>query len=134
MEWSNDFATGIERIDEQHRMLFRMVGDFRLALDEERGERTYGLLLGLLTDYARAHFEFEEQCMEKYRCPVAGQNREAHEWFMRMLSRFRERHDHAGYRAADARELMDALDRWLRTHICGLDVQLRSAVEAGGAP
>lgn len=134
MEWSSRFATGIEHIDDQHRMLFRMVADFRLSLDDQRGERTYGLLLGLLGDYARAHFDFEERCMERYRCPVAGQNRLAHEGFLRMLGDFRTRYESGGYRADDAHELVDALNRWLENHICRIDVQLMEHVSGGEAP
>ena len=39
MKWSEAFATGVSRIDDQHKMLFAMAADFRDALDESRGER-----------------------------------------------------------------------------------------------
>jgi len=32
MKWSDDYATGIERIDEQHKTIFRMAEDFGAAL------------------------------------------------------------------------------------------------------
>lgn len=133
MEWKDEFSTGIERLDEQHRMLFQMTGDFHLALEEGRGERTYGLLLGLLSEYSLAHFEFEEKCMERHRCPVAEQNRAAHQGFLRMLGDFRLRHESRGYRVEDAHELIDALERWLEGHICRIDSRLRASVNEGGA-
>lgn len=131
MQWSSEFATGIERLDEQHRMLFTMVGDFRLALDEGRGARSYGLLLGLLDDYARAHFEFEETCMVEYRCPAAALNHQAHAGFLRLISDHRTRYQARGFDAGDARTLVESLGRWLADHIGRIDTQLRDAVRGG---
>ncbi len=128
MKWSDEFATGLERIDEQHRMLFKIAEDFRLALDEGGGERTYPLLLEVLYEYARAHFQFEETCMEKYACPLAETNREAHAGFIRMLADYRQRLDSIGFRSADAHALVSGLDRWLSNHICRIDIDLRRAV------
>jgi hypothetical protein len=48
MPWSDAYATGIARLDEQHQRLFQMVEDFQAALDEGWGERVYGGLLHLL--------------------------------------------------------------------------------------
>jgi len=42
-----------------------------------------------------------------------------------VLAGFRRRFDERGFSAADVRELVDTLERWLGGHICRLDVQLR---------
>ncbi len=44
MEWSEKYSTGVERIDEHHRMLFKMAADYRVALDKGHGERVYAVL------------------------------------------------------------------------------------------
>jgi len=69
MKWKDEYAIGIEPIDEQHKLLFQMVGDFRAVLDERKGERTYGFLLGTLNAYISAHFGIKEQCMQQHRRP-----------------------------------------------------------------
>lgn len=132
MKWIDDYATGVERIDEQHKMIFKMADDFRAALDEGRGERTFGLLLNSLDLYIRTHFGFEERCMEEYRCPVAQRNEETHSKFVVFFRGFQQRYATIGYRIADARELVDSLDRWLDGHICGIDVYLKDYVN--GSP
>ncbi|MFT7463796.1 MAG: hemerythrin [Pseudohongiellaceae bacterium] len=38
MEWKEAYATGVERIDEQHKSLFGMAADFGKALEEGAGE------------------------------------------------------------------------------------------------
>ncbi len=128
MKWSDDYATGVQRIDEDHKMIFRMAEDFRAALDMGRGGAVYTVLLDALTMYCRGHFGFEERCMEEYRCPVAGKNKEAHGKFVEKLSEFQERYATSGYDHTDARRLVDTVDQWLDDHICRIDVHLKRCV------
>ena len=133
MQWSERFATGIPAIDNQHKLLFRMSSDYREALNEQRGERMYALWLESLDDYAKAHFDVEEGCMHRYRCPAAATNSAAHCRFTEVLATFRRRHADHGFRPADARQLVDFLDDWLASHIGRIDVQLKPCVEGTGA-
>lgn len=129
MRWSDEYATGIERIDDQHKMIFKMAEDFRAALTEGGGEGVYGDLLQSLGRYARAHFGFEERCMDRYRCPAAQGNREAHARFNEILSGFQQRYAASGFDRADAHSLVDTIDQWLADHVCRIDVQLRRCVQ-----
>ncbi len=126
MKWREEFATGIPRVDEQHRAIFKMADEYRITLSDGQGERTYGLLLDYLERYVRVHFGFEERCMEQYRCPAARQNRAAHAEFTDTLAEFRQRYAKSGYRDPDARALVDTLDRWFSDHIARVDVALRA--------
>jgi hemerythrin-like metal-binding protein len=130
MKWSDRYATGIARIDEQHKMIFQFAGDFREALDEGRGESVYGALLKSLGLYIRTHFGFEEQCMEQFRCPVAALNKEAHAQFAESFAAFEARYATGGFDQADARALVDTIDTWLSGHICKIDVGLKDRANA----
>jgi hemerythrin len=110
-------------------LLFKLAEDYRLTLDEGRGEQVYTGLLQTLDVYTRTHFGFEERCMERYHCPVAEKNKDAHAKFVVVLAGFRERHAANGFDRADARSLMDTLDRWLADHICSVDVHLKDCVK-----
>jgi len=103
MRWSDKYATGVERIDEDHKMIFKMVEDY-------------------------GHFGFEEHCMSKFRCPAAEKNQEAHKEFLETLSKFRERYAAIGYDYAEARRLVGTVDQWLDNHICHIDVHLKRCV------
>ena len=129
MRWSDEYATGIENIDGQHKMIFQMSEDFRAALDEGRGERVYDEMLRSLDLYVRTHFGFEERCMERYRCPVAEGNKRAHARFAEVMSDFRQRYSARGFDRGDARDLVDTMDQWLTDHICRIDVRLKPYVE-----
>ena len=128
MKWSDDYATGVERIDQDHRMIFKMSEDFRAALDAGMGGAIYSVLIDTLSLYCRGHFGFEEQCMNEYRCPVAQKNKEAHATFLGDLAGFQQRYTDGGYDRADARELVDTVDRWLADHICSIDIHLKRCV------
>ena len=125
MKWSDEYATGIARVDEQHKMLFKMAEDYRFALDEGRGERVYSEMLRSLDLYIRTHFGYEEGCMLKYDCAVAEANKEAHTRFVQVLAGFHQRYAVAGFDATDARNLVDTLDHWLVEHICRIDIRLK---------
>jgi hemerythrin len=129
MKWKDEYAIGIEPIDEQHKTLFQIVGGFRAVLDEGKGERTYGLLLGTLDTYTRAHFDIEEQCMQQHRCPVSEKNKNAHAELIETLSAFQQRYDASGYNYTEASRLVDTLEQWLADHICRIDMHLKKCVK-----
>lgn len=131
--WSNAYATGIQSIDEQHRMLFRMTNEFRTALEAD-GQAAFDKLLTALETYARTHFRLEEECMVRYRCPVADQNRQAHGRFVQILADMRERYSLIGFDRKDAQELIGLLEEWLVSHISRVDVQLKRLVGKSGGP
>ena len=129
MKWKDEYATGISQIDEQHKSIFRMAEDFESALDEGGGERVYDILLDALEGYCKGHFQFEERCMEKYQCPVAHKNKEAHSVFLETLRDYQQRYAASGYLDAAARELVNTVNRWLDEHICHIDDHLRNCVK-----
>ncbi len=129
MKWKDEYAIGIEPIDEQHKSLFQIAGDFRDVLDMGKGERTYGLLLATLDTYTRAHFDIEEQCMQQHRCPVAEKNKNAHAKLIETLSEFKNRYDTSGYNYKEASRLVDTLEQWLADHICRIDMHLKKCVK-----
>lgn len=128
MKWSEAYATGVAAIDDQHKMIFKMAEDFRAALDEGRGQRVYDGFLASLDLYARTHFRFEEDCMERYRCPIAQKNKQAHTKFVEMLGRFQHRYTADGFDRGDARDFVNIIDEWLADHICRIDLQIKDHI------
>jgi len=128
MKWSERFSTGISRIDDQHRMLFKMAEDFREALEAGTGSRVYGLLLQSVEQYSHAHFGFEESCMARHVCPAAEINKAAHRQFLQLLASFQRRFDASGFESGDARRFVDAIDDWIENHISRIDVQIKPYV------
>ena len=65
MEWTEDLAVGINKIDEQHRELFKRINDLLIAIKEQRCRAEIDKTIEFLDDYARFHFGEEEQRMEE---------------------------------------------------------------------
>lgn len=128
IEWSERFATGVPHLDQQHRMLFQMVGDFAAAMEVGRGEGVYREFLASLQLYARMHFGAEEECMLRFHCPAARANAAAHLQFRGLVEELRGEEGRLGFRRADALRAVAALEEWLVEHIGRIDTQLRPLV------
>lgn len=128
VNWNDDYATGIQYIDDQHKMLFQMAEDFRSALEVGEGEGVYSSLLDALKLYCRSHFGIEEKCMDEYHCPVAQVNKRDHEKFLKTLAGFQQRYAASGFSRTDAWELTDVMSKWLVNHIVHIDLQLKQYI------
>jgi len=124
MNWKDEYATGVERVDKQHKMIFQMTHDFRLALEEGNGARVYTNFIDYLGTYCKAHFDFEEVCTNACDCPVAEKNKKEHAQFIAYYKVFRQKFDEHGYNDLDASELITIVERWLDGHIRNIDIHL----------
>jgi hemerythrin-like metal-binding protein len=63
IEWTVDFALGIDEIDEQHRILVGMIHALDARTHRDSGPETMRRLLAQLSDYVCDHFGLEERVM-----------------------------------------------------------------------
>ena len=129
-KWSDDYNIGVESLDRQHRMLFTLANNFEAALNEGRGASVYDVLLRTLGQYIQYHFGVEDRCMQRYHCPVAQQNRDAHATLTARFAEFQQRDAEHGFDDGEACTLMTLIDEWLTNHICSIDVHLRPYVQS----
>ena len=131
--WTEQFATGSDTLDQQHRMLINNLNLLESLLTDTNPSREQGEFLIHLVDflesYANTHFEFEEECMERYRCPAHAQNKQAHEQFRKFLREFKERSRAEGLRLDVLNSLYQRLSSWIEGHILSVDTQLRPCIK-----
>lgn len=131
--WTEKFSTGSPTIDEQHRQLIQYVNRLEAMLVENNPNRehyeTMLKFLIFLEDYMESHFNFEEQCMENYRCPSHHKNCQAHEQFRRMFAKFRARFNHEGMRMELLKELNQTINTWIEGHILAVDTTLKPCIK-----
>ncbi len=132
--WSEQFATGSPTIDEQHQQLIGHVNLLDALLHRTNPSRTdievVCQFLNFLDDYLESHFSYEEQCMENYRCPAHGQNKQAHEQFKQMFRRYKENSVREGFRLELLLELNKTMHAWIQDHILRVDVTLKPCLQA----
>ena len=90
--WNEKFSTGSSELDLQHRTLINNINHLEQMLTTTnltREECEFLIhLVDFLETYADTHFNFEEQCMERYRCPAHQKNKQAHNQFRGFVQHF----------------------------------------------
>jgi hemerythrin len=86
-------------------------------------------LVQFLEDYTKEHFQFEEGCMERHRCPVHAQNKAAHAEFIAFFEQFRESYHHQGFRPEIVRTLHQTISAWIQGHILQVDMHLKPCLK-----
>jgi len=133
VEWTEQFATGLDMLDQQHRMLIANINHLETlltSLNPTREEAEFLVhLVDFLRAYAQSHFRFEEDCMEKYRCPAHAENKLAHEQFLKFFNEFEQRSRGQGFRPDLLRGLHKKLSAWIHDHILRVDTRLRSCIK-----
>lgn len=123
--WNNHFATGIDWVDSQHQILIENVNQMERLLDEGPPVRsTFDALLRFLEAYATTHFNCEEECMHRLKCPVQHQNKRAHRHFLKVFGEFKAQYDHEGPDPVLLRSMHQELSGWIEQHILALDTRL----------
>ena len=122
--WQPALAIGIPLIDMQHKQLLDQMDSLLDALTAQQDTKQLGMLMGFLDMYVNNHFGYEEQCMHIKQCPVAGQNKAAHEYFQTRLTLIRDTIKQQQVSKTLAKQTLEELRSWFITHIQGIDVKL----------
>jgi hemerythrin len=130
LTWSEEFATGSPLVDTQHRMLIDRINQLEQLLNGPPPSRvTCDGLLDFLASYVVSHFKFEEQCMERYRCPVHEKNKQAHAAFLDNFAKFKARYQAEGPKPELLKNLQTTASDWIKNHILSVDVQLKKCIK-----
>jgi hemerythrin len=134
--WTEQFETGVSKLDLQHWMLINNINHLEEMLENTNPiheECNFLIhLVGFLESYAEMHFKIEEQCMESCRCPAYKQNKEAHQQYRDFFCGFKRRYPAEGFRPQVLKELHEAASKWIEIHILQVDTQLRLCAKAAG--
>jgi hemerythrin len=133
IQWDLTMSTGIDAVDNQHKQLIKWLNDLLAAMSQGRGRGEIEALLAKLGGYAVTHFGYEEDCMTKYKCPVAAENAAAHLDFISTFNSFNEEFERTGPTSHLVVRMESELLRWLVGHIKRTDTQLLPCVKTTGA-
>jgi hemerythrin len=131
--WDDSLSTGEPSVDLQHRYLIKTINELAEAIDQGKGRDAISEILVVTQFYAEWHFQREEECMERYRCPAAAANKSAHAVFIEKFRKFREDYESAGATDALAARMYAELGDWLVNHILKVDKALAAVVPQGKA-
>ncbi|MBB4285503.1 bacteriohemerythrin [Roseospira goensis] len=129
LNWSDDLETGIEMVDQDHRVLVDLLNQAHDCIGAGEETATLGSVLHALVDYTEYHFAREERLMQAARYPELPAHRELHQRLARQARDIRGRYA-AQPDSVNAREVMEFLRTWLIDHILKQDFRYRPAVTA----
>lgn len=130
--FTDDCLIGVEQIDEEHRGLFKLIGEVHELLDNELIDDKYDRISDMvasLEKYAEEHFRHEEEYMAQINHPELELQREQHLEFSEKMNEY-----DTIMGAHDQQEVLDDLLtyllRWLFRHIIGSDLMIGKMVTA----
>lgn len=121
IQWTNDFALGIDEIDDQHRALVGMINALDASTHSDSDPEVMRGLLAGLNDYVRDHFAFEERLMAGGGCTAELVTRHCgeHIYFRSVLKDLTL--DYESGRRSITIPLIEYLVHWLLHHIVVVD-------------
>lgn len=129
--WHANFATGIDRIDNQHRKIIVLLNQLAQQLAHPTDSQALENIFSELASYAVHHFQTEEGIWNKYLSQenVGQDHAEAHRKFVAAVSELRSEN---ATQPLDVviREAMSFLTHWLAFHILDSDRHLAKIVLA----
>lgn len=129
IQWTEELATGIERVDAQHRELYAQVAALHEAMRTRQLDRVSAVVEGLQR-YALEHFATEEREMAARAYPKLAQHRVLHRAFVDEFLRQRALVA-AGVTLSGVVGLSVWLGDWLREHVRKEDGQFAEFVRSG---
>ncbi|MDR1083424.1 MAG: hemerythrin family protein [Deltaproteobacteria bacterium] len=113
MLWSKSLETGIPKIDDQHKELFRQAD---ILVDQSKADRVESTL-NFLKDYVNKHFADEEVYHRSSQYPKADDHKRLHVEFTAALKKQFEEFRKAANKSAMVLTINSIVINWLKEHI-----------------
>jgi hemerythrin len=119
IDWDDKYSVNIQVIDQQHKGLFKVLGDLYDGLGKEEEKEFLEAIIRELVQYAVEHFKTEEVFMRQYDFPGYEAHKKEHEDFKAKVASFQE--DLLAGKITLSVEVMVFLTDWLGHHILETD-------------
>jgi hemerythrin-like metal-binding protein len=129
MQWSPDLETGIEFIDNQHKMLCAYINTLNRAVQQNTIPMVGYDIVSNLKSYTANHFNTEEQYFTRTGYPTVTEHIQAHRNFVEKVEAV-ESQLNAGKFQQVGQDLLEFLKNWLLSHIKVTDQQYVPFVKA----
>lgn len=130
MDWSDRYVLGIDLIDQQHQVLFRLVDQLAKAIQSDSPDAELHTVFAKLNEYTLTHFAAEEQLMAQHGYQGGKEHQENHRALEHALGQLM-------LKARDGEPLvslqtMNFLRQWLYHHIDDVDRQFADFLKGRG--
>lgn len=126
IDWTDEFKTGVESVDNQHHQLVEIVNKFDEAARRGKGSRIMQEILTDLIGYTGEHFAHEEQVMADGGYEKVELHRNQHRQLLQKVERLQFEFSQQHRRITP--EVRDFLKYWLTNHILKDDKAWAAAI------
>jgi methyl-accepting chemotaxis protein len=117
--WNKSLSIGLDYIDNQHKVLIKLINDLHRAMKAGKSTSTSGAILDQLIEYTETHFANEEKLFKKFRYSEYENHKKVHTGLVNQVKGLKNQ-----FMSGDGTlsvELMDFLQSWLKDHILKVD-------------
>jgi len=132
VEWTQDLATGIETIDNQHKEIFKRVNSLLDSCKQGKGKQAVGDVLNFLEDYVVEHFAAEENIQVHYSYPEYSAHKAMHAMFIEDVAKLKAKFEKEGPSLTTVLETDRIVVDWLVKHIKKVDKALAEFLKTHG--
>lgn len=130
-EFTKDYHTGIDFIDEEHAKLFEIANRAYDLLKNQFVTDKYDAIVAVLEelrDYTKYHFNHEEEYMKSINYPKRFSQLHQHTQFISKLESYNLKEIDVNQQEG-LLEILDFLALWLQSHIKGMDKKIGEAAK-----
>jgi len=124
LAWPEKLNTGNEKIDAQHKTLFKLISDMIEARKKGESNEKLGERLDFLANYTVEHFYYEEKFMIEFNYPGYAAHKNLHDDFKITVTQMQSDYKKSG----STDELVNALNKivvqWVIQHIKREDIKV----------
>jgi hemerythrin-like metal-binding protein len=123
IEWKDIYSVGVKEIDDQHKHLFEIIGEFSELTRSKQEPKVLFQTLNALVKYADSHFRTEERYMGEHDYPDRTAHEKEHVAFVEEVFSLREQisePDPESYH-----KISDFIKNWWISHVLGTDMAFK---------
>ena len=127
MDWKEEYSTGIDEIDIQHKKLLR---HFSMIVEASADQETWGDIHHMASElrkFAEFHFKFEEALMRVFHFPGWETHALVHQSFLNQCDVRLAKSLKEGGDAKD--EVLEFLTNWVTNHILKADMEYSKLIQ-----
>ncbi|TAN41784.1 MAG: bacteriohemerythrin [Nitrospirae bacterium] len=132
IEWTEELATGVTIIDDQHKELFRRINALLEACSRGKGKEEIARVIQFLEDYVISHFSEEEERMQQSSYPAYAEHKAQHEEFKRNFAEVKQLFETNGPAVFVVIKTNHVVIDWLKAHIKRIDRAFGAFLQAAG--
>ncbi len=131
IEWTDDYLTGIDVIDDDHKHLFKLINTLNDSAEIGLDIDTIGVALNDLALYVERHFSREESFMENFAYPDLLVHMRGHRSIANQVRSFQTAYEeNPGTIGTD--KFLEFIRDWLTSHILKSDMAYVPYIKGGG--